>query len=219
MPRRMKKEIEGYLEASALRTGASAFLGVFLFTLLMITREGMETALLMGTLLFRCRHGRHRAVPWRDVVAAAGVAWLWSRYGHRVNLAAFFQVTAVFLAVFVVQLFIYGFHELTEANVLPVQRTAALGDGAVWPRRCVRQVSDVPARAAASHVAGLRLGVPPRHASARPRRARRHVATEVERLRVICGDGVKARCGGAHLVERLSVRCHERFFHPGGRRG
>jgi high-affinity iron transporter len=28
-------------------------------------------------------------------------------------------VTAVFLFVFVVQLFIYGFHELTEANVLP----------------------------------------------------------------------------------------------------
>ena len=51
--------------------------------------------------------------------AAAFVAWLWSRYGHRVNLALFFQVTAVFLAVFVVQLLIYGFHELTEANLFP----------------------------------------------------------------------------------------------------
>ena len=47
------------------------------------------------------------------------MAWLWSRYGHRVNLALFFQVTAVFLAVFVVQLLIYGFHELTEANLFP----------------------------------------------------------------------------------------------------
>ena len=47
------------------------------------------------------------------------MAWLWSRYGHRVNLARFFQVTAVFLLVFVVQLLIYGFHELTEANILP----------------------------------------------------------------------------------------------------
>ena len=34
-------------------------------------------------------------------------------------LALFFQVTAVFLAVFVVQLLIYGFHELTEANLFP----------------------------------------------------------------------------------------------------
>jgi high-affinity iron transporter len=36
-----------------------------------------------------------------------------------VNLALFFQVTAVFLLVFVVQLVIYGFHELAEANVFP----------------------------------------------------------------------------------------------------
>jgi high-affinity iron transporter len=28
-------------------------------------------------------------------------------------------VTAIFLLVFVVQLLVYGFHELTEANVLP----------------------------------------------------------------------------------------------------
>jgi high-affinity iron transporter len=52
-------------------------------------------------------------------IVAAFVAWLWSRYGHRVNLALFFQVTAVFLGVFVVQLLIYGFHELTEANIFP----------------------------------------------------------------------------------------------------
>jgi high-affinity iron transporter len=36
-----------------------------------------------------------------------------------VNLALFFQVTAVFLAVFVVQLLIYGVHELSEANIFP----------------------------------------------------------------------------------------------------
>jgi high-affinity iron transporter len=47
------------------------------------------------------------------------VAWLWSHYGHRVNLGLFFQVTAVFLLVFVVQLVIYGFHEMMEANIFP----------------------------------------------------------------------------------------------------
>ena len=52
-------------------------------------------------------------------VVAAVVAWLWSRYGHRVNLGLFFQVTAIFLLLFVVQLLIYGFHELTEANLFP----------------------------------------------------------------------------------------------------
>ena len=51
--RRIKGDIEGHLQSSTLKTGTAAFLGVFGFTLLMITREGMETALLMGTLLFQ----------------------------------------------------------------------------------------------------------------------------------------------------------------------
>jgi high-affinity iron transporter len=100
-------------------TGAKAFAGVFLFTLLMITREGMETALLIGTLILQTTATDIVAGAAAGTLAAAFVAWLWSRYGHRVNLALFFQVTAVFLAVFVVQLLIYGFHELTEANLFP----------------------------------------------------------------------------------------------------
>src|SRR5262245_6216338 len=51
--KRIKKDIEGHLQSSTLKTGTKAFLGVFAFTLLMISREGMETALLMGTLLFQ----------------------------------------------------------------------------------------------------------------------------------------------------------------------
>jgi high-affinity iron transporter len=117
--RRLKREIEGHLEQSAMKTGAAAFASVFFFTLLMISREGMETALLMGTLLFQIRAMEIVAGAAAGTVCAAFVAWLWSKYGHRVNLGLFFQVTAVFLMVFVVQLLIYGFHELTEANILP----------------------------------------------------------------------------------------------------
>jgi high-affinity iron transporter len=117
--RRIKREIEGHLETSALKKGAAAFLGVFAFTLLMITREGMETALLMGTLLFQVRSIDVIAGAAVGTLCAAMVAALWSRYGHRVNLGLFFQVTAVFLLVFVVQLLVYGFHELTEANIFP----------------------------------------------------------------------------------------------------
>jgi high-affinity iron transporter len=117
--RRLRREIEGRLQESTLRTGAAAFAGVFGFTLLMISREGMETALLMGTLLFQIRAADIIMGALAGTTSAALVAWLWSKYGHRVNLALFFQVTAVFLMVFVVQLMIYGFHELTEANILP----------------------------------------------------------------------------------------------------
>jgi len=56
---------------------------------------------------------------------AALLAWAWTRWGHRVNLALFFQVTSVFLLLFAAQLLVYSFHEATEANVLPI-------DNAYW---------------------------------------------------------------------------------------
>lgn len=115
--RYMKRQIEGRLHESAVKQGVAAFVGVFTFTVLMITREGMETALLMNALLFQVRSAQIIAGAIGGTLAATFVAWLWSRLGHRVNLARFFQVTAVFLLVFVGQLLIYGFHELMEANL------------------------------------------------------------------------------------------------------
>ena len=114
--RRMKGEIEEHLHTRAMRTGLGALAGVFLFTLLMIGREGIETAL----LLLQVRQTFNLVVGAAGGVAAAGiVAWLWSRYGHRVNLGLFFQVTAIFLFVFVVQLFIQSIHEMSEQGYLP----------------------------------------------------------------------------------------------------
>jgi high-affinity iron transporter len=115
--KKLKGEIEGHLRTSAEKNGAAAWLGVFGFTLLMISREGMETALLVGTLLTQIQAITILAGAIGGTIAAAAIAMLWSRYGHRVNLALFFQVTAIFLLVFVAQLVIYGFHELTEAGL------------------------------------------------------------------------------------------------------
>jgi high-affinity iron transporter len=117
--KKLKSEIEGQLRESAEKAGTAAWMGVFFFTLLMISREGMETALLMGTLLSQVQAMSIISGAVGGTLAAAAIAMMWSRYGHRVNLAVFFQVTAVFLLVFVVQLLIYGFHELTEANIFP----------------------------------------------------------------------------------------------------
>jgi high-affinity iron transporter len=117
--RRMKRDIETKLERSAEKTGAAAFFGVFAFTLLMITREGMETALLINALLFQVKSTQLLLGAIAGILVAAFIAVLWSRYGHRINLSRFFQVTAAFLLVFTVQLLIYGFHELTEANIFP----------------------------------------------------------------------------------------------------
>lgn len=113
--RHMKGDIEGRLRESSIRTGAGAFTGVFLFIVLMVSREGMETAL----LLLQLKETNLVTGALLGVGAAAGVAWLWSRFGHRVPLGLFFQTTAIFLFVFVIQLLIYGVHEMSEQNYLP----------------------------------------------------------------------------------------------------
>jgi high-affinity iron transporter len=114
--RRMKGDIESHLRESSVKPGLAAFAGVFLFTLLMVSREGVETAL----LLMQLRETVHLALGAAlGVGGAALVAWLWSRYGRRINLALFFQVTAIFLFVFVVQLVIAGTHEMSEQHYLP----------------------------------------------------------------------------------------------------
>lgn len=116
----LRAEISARLEDEARKQGSAAALGVFAFTLLMITREGMETALLLNAVLFSTDMRDMAAGGVLGVLAAAALAWAWARYGKRVNLARLLQVTAIFLSVFVVQLFIYAFHEFTEADVLPL---------------------------------------------------------------------------------------------------
>jgi high-affinity iron transporter len=114
--RHMKGDIEGRLASSTGKAAAGAFAGVFLFTVLMVTREGMETALLLMQLKETLNLVIGAAL---GVAGAAALAALWSKYGHRVNLGLFFQVTAIFLFVFVVQLLIFGVHEMSEQNLLP----------------------------------------------------------------------------------------------------
>jgi len=117
---RMKRDIENRIEASA-RTASPgrAFWGVFAFTLLMITREGMETVLLVTTALFQLKSSSVLFGLLTGLAAAAAVALLWTRLGRGVEVRGFLNVSALFLAIFLVQLTLYGVHELSEAGVLP----------------------------------------------------------------------------------------------------
>ena len=117
--RKIRGDIAAKVEAAASRTSNAAWWGVFAFVLLMIVREGMETALVLTALAFSSDSGDMFAGALIGVSGAAAIAWAWGRYGHRINVALFLQVTAVFLILFVVQLFIYSFHEFTEAGALP----------------------------------------------------------------------------------------------------
>ena len=112
----MKKDMEHHLsDATGGKTAKVAFAGVFLFTVLMISREGMETAL----LLIQIHQGRIVTGILFGILAAASMSYAWARFGHLIDLKRFFQVTAIFLLLFVVQILIYSFHEFTEAGVFP----------------------------------------------------------------------------------------------------
>jgi high-affinity iron transporter len=116
----MRTTINSRIELAAQRPGTGAWLGVFSFVLLMITREGMETAFIVNALALKTGSLDMLSGAAIGIGLAALVAWAWSRYGHRVRPDLFFQVTSIFLLLFVVQLLIYSFHELSETNLLPI---------------------------------------------------------------------------------------------------
>ncbi len=112
----MKRDMEARLEVASSRdSNPLAVIGVFLFTLLMVTREGMEAAL----LLIQVRSNQGMLIgSIAGLAAAALMSWAWAHYGHRINIKRFFQVTGLFLLLFTIQIVFYAVHELSEANVL-----------------------------------------------------------------------------------------------------
>lgn len=115
----LRADIAARIDSAAARPGAGPWLGVFAFVLVMIVREGMETALILSTLLFEQGSRNLLAGATLGIALAALLAWAWSRYGQRVNLRRFFQVTSIFLVLFTFQLMLYAFHEFTEAGAVP----------------------------------------------------------------------------------------------------
>jgi high-affinity iron transporter len=112
---KMKGDMERRLNVYS--SPASRFLamaGVFFFTVLMVTREGMETAL----MLIQVRNSRFILGSLLGIAAAAAMSWAWAHYGHRIDVKRFFQVTGLFLLLFTVQILFYSIHEFSEAEVL-----------------------------------------------------------------------------------------------------
>jgi len=112
---RMKGDMERRLDTySSTASRFLAIAGVFAFTLLMVTREGMETAL----TLIQVRNGRFVLGSLLGIGAAALMSWAWAHFGHRINIKRFFQVTGLFLLLFTLQILFYSIHEFSEAAVL-----------------------------------------------------------------------------------------------------
>ena len=125
MGRHMKGQIEARVErmtGGGTGVGLAPLVGVTLVTTLLVTRELLEAVFYLGVQVNAARSAQGRSLV--PVGAALGliigvaVAWYWSRYSKRVNLAVVLKVTALFLGLFLVQLLVYGVHELAESGVI-----------------------------------------------------------------------------------------------------
>ena len=117
---RLKGEIETRIERAAGRPGGArrAVWGVAAVTTMLITREGLEAVLFVGVQAFAARALLVAIGALVGLAGAALIAWIWSRFGHRLQLGVVLRVTTMFLALFLVQLVIYGVHELAESGVI-----------------------------------------------------------------------------------------------------
>lgn len=116
----IRQEINNKLEQTATKTGWDAILGVFMFTVVMIAREGMETAMMLGTMTGSMNQGEVLVGALLGFSAVGVIGYIWYTQSARINIKAFMQVTGIFLILFCAHLFMYGFHELTEAGAIPM---------------------------------------------------------------------------------------------------
>jgi high-affinity iron transporter len=112
----IKSSITNQMEKHANKTGLGAAAGIFLFTVLMVTREGMETALMLGAVSKQVDATQMVLAALGGVIATAAIGIMWVRHSHLINLRLFMQVTGAFLFLFAVHLFLYGVYELTEVE-------------------------------------------------------------------------------------------------------
>ncbi len=119
--RRMKHQIESGL-ARAAGAPASA-LTIFLFVLLMVLREGVESVLMLAAVALSSDSLMTLAGSALGLALAVTFGVLFVRGSLRINLGKFFRMTTVILAFVAAQLVLSGLHELSEQGVLPSSKT------------------------------------------------------------------------------------------------
>jgi FTR1 family protein len=118
--RELAGEVRGSLTRIVARESArSVGLGLFLFTFVMIFREGAETVLFLSALSLTTSGLLALLGSLAGLALAAAFGVLFVRGSIRIDLGRFFTVTGIALLVFLVQLLLNGYHELAEAGWLP----------------------------------------------------------------------------------------------------
>lgn len=116
---RLKGEIESRVGEMASRHRGAFSLAIFAFVFLMVSREGIETVLLLSAVQLNTNALLSFVGGVIGLLLALLFGVLFVKGSIRINLRKFFSITSIILIIVAAQLFISGLHELSEAMVLP----------------------------------------------------------------------------------------------------
>jgi FTR1 family protein len=121
----LKKEIENKIETIATKesAGAGAWFAIFFFTFLMIFREGIETVIFLSAVSLTTDSLMSFMGGLLGLILAILFGVFFVRGSLQIDLGRFFKITGIVLLLFVIQLIIGGFHELSEAGYFPANPT------------------------------------------------------------------------------------------------
>lgn len=115
-----KQHVQNIVNKADEKQGFWKYFAIALFAFVMIGREGTEITLLLFSISYEADRMSMYIGSIVGLIGATTLCFLWLRYSHLINLGKFLRATSIFLALFAIHMFIYGFHELTEAYVLPI---------------------------------------------------------------------------------------------------
>jgi high-affinity iron transporter len=118
----LSKEIQSRVSDLSNQPSRSGAWGIFAFVLLMVSREGAETAIFLGAVSLRTTELMNLMGAVLGLALAIGLGVAFFKGSVKVNLRRFFSVTSLVLLVVAVQLLVSGLHELSEAQILPSSR-------------------------------------------------------------------------------------------------
>jgi FTR1 family protein len=122
----IEQRVRQAVDAAPERSAREAW-GLGAFAFLMIFREGAETVMLLSAVNLTTQAMLSFIGTLLGLAGAVVFGVMFVRGSLQVNLRRFFAVTEWVLAIFVVQLLINGYHEFSEAGVVPAtQRSMAL---------------------------------------------------------------------------------------------
>lgn len=116
----IRGDIHNRLDKNANKDGALADIGVFAFTILMVAREGMETAMMLGAMSAKQSEFAIMGGMMIGFALVTLIACLWVSQSAKINIKLFLQVSGIFLILFSLHMLLYGLHELSEMNLIPL---------------------------------------------------------------------------------------------------